>query len=75
MLLMNRLAAKSSDSSPRRFILLPEETADGASSRPRIRRYQLTRVGRGAGRRRTSLSASEIVLARIACELRLGSSS
>jgi hypothetical protein len=75
MLAMNRSAANSSDSSPRRFILLPEETADGVASRPRIRRYQLTRVGRGAGRRRTGLSVSEIALARMACELRLGSSS
>jgi hypothetical protein len=75
MLAMNRSAAKSSDSSPRRFILLPEEKADGVASRPRIRRYQLTRVGRGAGRRRTGLSASEIALARMARELRLGSSS
>jgi hypothetical protein len=73
---MNRSAANPGDSSPRRFILLPEETTDGVASQPRIRRYQLTRVGRGAVRRRAGLSDSEIATARMACELsRLGSSS
>jgi hypothetical protein len=75
MLVMNRPAANSSVSLPRRFILLPEETADRAASRPRIRRYQLTGVGRGAGRGRAILSDSEVSTARMACELgRLGSS-
>jgi hypothetical protein len=75
MTVMNRSAAKSSEAPPRRFILLPEETTDGVASRPRIRRYQLTRVGRGAGRRRAGLSDSELVSARMARELaRLGSS-
>jgi hypothetical protein len=32
-------------SSPRRFILLPEEPVRGDGQRPRIRRYQLTSVG------------------------------
>jgi len=32
-------------SSTRRFLLLPEEGLDAAGRRPRIRRYQLTRVG------------------------------
>jgi hypothetical protein len=76
MAVMNRSAAKSSETPPRRFILLPEETADGMASRPRIRRYQLTRVGRGAGGRRAGLSDSELVGARMAGELaRLGFSS
>jgi hypothetical protein len=69
ILAMNRSAAKPSDSLPRRFILLPEDAADGAPSRPRIRRYQLTRIGRGAVRLRTSLSEAEIVTARMAVEL------
>jgi hypothetical protein len=76
MLVMNRSAANSSDSPPRRFILLREEAAVGVTSHPRIRRYQLTRVGRGAVGRRTGLSDSELATARMACELsRLGSSS
>jgi hypothetical protein len=75
MLTMNRSAANSSDTSSRRFILLPEETADGVASRPRIRRYQLARVGRGAGRRRAIPGDPDIAAASMACELaRLGSS-
>lgn len=69
MLGMNRSAANPTDSPPRRFILLPEEKAEGAGVGPRIRRYQLTRVGRGAARRRKILGASEIAMARIACDL------
>jgi hypothetical protein len=53
-----------SSQAPRRFILLPEETADGSSQRPRIRRYQLSSVGQRPG-----LDDVEIALARIACEL------
>ncbi len=49
---MNRIAANSSVSSPRRFILLPEDTAEGTSQGRRIRRYQLTSLGQGAGRGR-----------------------
>jgi hypothetical protein len=75
MVSVNRSAANSSDVRPRRFILLPEETADGVASRPRIRRYELTRVGRGAGRRRAILGDPDIAMARMACELaRLDSS-
>jgi hypothetical protein len=69
MLGMNRSAANPSDSVPRRFILLPEETPDRVPSQPRIRRYQLTRIGRGTARLRTSLSEAEIVTARMAVEL------
>ena len=73
MLSMNRSAANSSVSPPRRFILLPEESADGAPHGPRIRRYKLTSVGQGAGRQRAGLSGTDISTARIARELgRLG---
>ncbi len=73
MLLMNRSAANSSVSPPRRFILLPEETADGAPSGRRIRRYTLTSVGLGAGRARAGLSGTDVSTARMARELgRLG---
>jgi hypothetical protein len=75
MLTMNRSAANSSVSSPRRFILLPEEQVDApiGSARPRIRRYQLSSVGQGAGRRRAGLSSVDLATARIARELgRLG---
>jgi hypothetical protein len=49
---MNRIAANLDHgvSSPRRFILLPEEPAGGSSQGRRIRRYQLTSLGQGAGR-------------------------
>jgi hypothetical protein len=43
---MNQPASKSSLSRPRRFLLLPEESGDRTSRRPRIRRYQLASVGR-----------------------------
>jgi hypothetical protein len=66
MLLMNRSAANTSVSSPRRFILLPEETVDAAHDGPRIRRYQLASVGQGAGRRRAGISSVDISTARIA---------
>jgi hypothetical protein len=73
MLSMNRSAANSSVSSPRRFILLPEEPVDAPHHGPRIRRYQLTSVGQGAGRRRADLSSVDLATARIARELgRLG---
>jgi hypothetical protein len=49
---VNRLAANHTVSPPRRFILLPEESAEGASLGPRIRRYKLTSVGPGAGSQR-----------------------
>jgi hypothetical protein len=49
MLLMNRSAANSYVTSPRRFILLPEEAAEGAPQGPRIRRYSLASFARTAG--------------------------
>jgi hypothetical protein len=66
ILAMNRLAANSIVSPPRRFILLPEETVGGSSQGPRIRRYRLTSVGQGADRRR-GLGA-DIAMARMARE-------
>lgn len=73
MLTMNRSAANSSNTPPRRFILLPEETADGAPNGRRIRRYKLTSVGQAAGRQRAGLSGTDVSTARIARELgRLG---
>jgi len=68
MLLMDRSAANPSVSSPRRFILLPEEPAGGASHGRRIRRYKLSSVGQGAGRQRAGLSGN-VSKARIAGEL------
>jgi hypothetical protein len=74
ILYVNRSAANPSVSPPRRFILLPEESTDGASLGPRIRRYKLSSVGQGAGPQRTGLSGSDLSTARIARELgRLGS--
>jgi hypothetical protein len=73
MIDMNRSAANSSVSLPRRFILLPEETAGGASHGPRIRRYKLTSVGHGSGRQGAGLSDVDLGTARIAREFgRLG---
>jgi|CZKG01.1.fsa_nt_gi hypothetical protein len=69
MLTMNRSATNSSVSSPRRFILLPEEPAGGASHGRRIRRYKLTSVGLGAGRQRAGLNGIDASTARIAEEL------
>jgi hypothetical protein len=73
MLTMNRSAANSSNTPPRRFILLPEEMADGAPNGRRIRRYKLTSVGQAAGSQRARLSGTDVSTARIARELgRLG---
>ena len=73
MHVMNRSAANPSVPPPRRFILLPEETATGASHGPRIRRYTLTSVGQGAGRQRIRLSGTDLATAGIAREFgRLG---
>jgi hypothetical protein len=70
---VNRSAASPSVSSPRRFILLPEEPVDAQLHGPRIRRYQLTSVVAGAGRERAAISNVDIASARIARELgRLG---
>ena len=46
---MNRSGLNVSISSPRRFLLLPQESVDGPSQGPRIRRYKLTSVGRRPG--------------------------
>jgi hypothetical protein len=62
MLVMNRPASNSMDSS-RRFLLLPEEGADTTGQRPAIRRYRLTSIGR-----RTDLSGADLAAARIAGE-------
>ncbi|MGO8904242.1 MAG: hypothetical protein ACLQMH_01295 [Solirubrobacteraceae bacterium] len=43
---MNRPVFNSNVSAPRRFLLLPAESVDGPANGPRIRRYQLTSVGR-----------------------------
>jgi hypothetical protein len=73
MLTMNRSAANTSVSSPRRFILLPEEPVGAPLNGPRIRRYQLSSVGQGAGRRLAGISSVDISTARIAREFgRLG---
>ena len=64
---MNRSAANPSVSSPRRFILLPEEPADGAPHGPRIRRYRLTSVGQGAVHR-SRPNGADLATARIAGE-------
>ena len=73
MLVMNRSAANTNVSSPRRFILLPEEPLDVAPHGPRIRRYKLSSVGQGAGRRRADLDNIDLAMARLASELgRLG---
>jgi hypothetical protein len=65
MATMKRSAATSSVSPPRRFILLPEETVDGSTPGRRIRRYRLTSVGGGAGRRREGMSGAEAAPVRI----------
>ena len=68
MLTMNRSVFTANVSSPRRFLLLPQESVDGPSQGPRIRRYQLTSVGRRPG-----INGADIAKVRIARELdRLG---
>jgi hypothetical protein len=54
----------NSSSSPRRFILLREESVDGYGKRPRIRRYQLASVGH-----RPALNQVDLATARFAREL------
>ena len=66
---MNRMAATSIVSSPRRFILLPEVAADGGREGPRVRRYRLTSVGLGTGRQRVGLPRADIATARTARDL------
>ncbi len=73
MVLVNRSAANSSVSPPRRFILLPEESAGGEPHGPRIRRYKLTSVGSGANPQRAGLNNADVSTAGMARELgRLG---
>jgi hypothetical protein len=60
MLDMNQPALKSSLSRPRRFLLLPEESGDRTSRGPRIRRYQLTSVGRRRGNNEGDLATALI---------------
>jgi hypothetical protein len=45
MIAMNTARSDKTSASPRRLVLLPEESVDGHGRRPRIRRYQLARVG------------------------------
>jgi hypothetical protein len=54
---MNRKADNSIVSSPRRFILLPEDSEYGTGQGRPIRRYQLASLGHGAGRGRFRLGA------------------
>jgi hypothetical protein len=73
MVAMDRSANHPSVSSPRRFILLPEEQIDAQHRGPRIRRYQLTSVGTGARHGRAGISNVDIATARMTRELgRLG---
>jgi hypothetical protein len=73
ILAMDRSAANQSVSSPRRFILLPEEAVDGSDHGPRIRRYKLTSVGQGAGRRGAGVSSGDLDRAGMTREIcRLG---
>jgi hypothetical protein len=67
---MTRSVLTANVLSPRRFLLLPQESVDGPSQGPRIRRYQLTSVGRRPG-----VHGVDIAKVRIARELsRLGPS-
>jgi hypothetical protein len=60
---MQSSSPSNPSASPRRFILLPEESVDGHGQRPRIRRYRLTSVGR-----RPDLNGVDVATARIARE-------
>ena len=60
---MQSPSLNTTSASPRRFILLPEESVDGHGQRPRIRRYRLTSVGRRPG-----LHGVDVATARIARE-------
>jgi hypothetical protein len=57
MIEMNPSSLNSSAASPRRFILLPEESVDGRGQRPRVRRYYLSRVGPRPGASRAGVAA------------------
>lgn len=54
---MNPSSLNSSAASPRRFILLPEESVDGRGQRPPVRRYYLSSVGRRPGTSRADVAA------------------
>ena len=64
MIAMNPSSLNSSSASPRRFILLPEESVDGRGQRPPIRRYYLSSVGRRPG-----ISGVDVAAVRNAREL------
>jgi hypothetical protein len=64
MLTMNRPSSSPINSHSRRFLLLPEEAAEGSGRRPQIRRYRLASIGRHGG-----LNGSDLATARIAGEL------
>jgi hypothetical protein len=53
---MNPSSLNSSAVSPQRFILLPEESVDGRSQRPPIRRYYHSSVGRRPGTSRADVA-------------------
>ncbi len=46
---MNRSLSNSMPSTPRRFLLLPEESLETPGRGPRIRRYRLASVARRSG--------------------------
>jgi hypothetical protein len=58
MIEMNPSSLNSSAASPRRFILLPEESVDGRGQRRPIRRYYLSSVGRRPGTSRADVAAA-----------------
>jgi hypothetical protein len=65
---MNRAILSAKLTSPRRFLLLPQESVDVPTQGPRIRRYQLASVGRRPG-----MTGVDIATVRNARELgRLG---
>ncbi len=66
---MNLSALSASVSSRRRFVLLPEEPLDVRQQRPRVRRYQLASVARGAGARCSGTSALDSATAELVREL------
>jgi hypothetical protein len=59
MIEMNPSSLNSSTASPRRFILLPEESVDRRGQRPPIRRYYLSSVGRRPGTSRVDVAAAQ----------------
>jgi hypothetical protein len=61
---MNSPRSTSSESPRRRFLLLPEDGAQGSTRRPAIRRYRLAGIGRSP-----DLDGSDLATARIAGEL------